>query len=110
MLCIKFQNAEEMSFVIKKPTHQKPSQIKQDIAEIFELMLTQCCDMIGSITRQQRFIIQHIKNLAQGTGALSEKNLQDLKKCKEELARIKQECNKQMSLLEKDIKILESML
>ena len=101
---------EPLSFVTKKSSSEKPNQVKQEIAEIFESMLTQCCDMIVSVAQQQRLIVQHLKNLAQAVGPLAEKNLQDLKKCRDELKQMEEDCKRRKIAVEQQIVRFEKFL
>jgi len=84
---------------VKKNSHEKPSKVKEEIAETLESLLTWSSDMIASIAHEQRLVVKKVRQLAQSEGAFAEAHPQKLKKYRESLRKMEEDFEKQARLI-----------
>lgn len=99
-VCVLFSMIQSAEFVqVKKTMNEKPSKMKEEIAQTLESLLTWSSDMIASIAQEQRLIVKKVHQLAQSEGSFAQSNPQALKRYRESLQKMEKDFEKQAQLI-----------
>ena len=102
------QSSEQsFEFIQIKKTSEKPSRVKEEIAQTLESLLTWSSDMIASIAQKQRLIVKKVHQLTQSEGAFAQSNPQALKRYRESLQKMEKDFEKQAQLIHMQFEQLE---
>jgi hypothetical protein len=102
---------ETQSFVKPKKTScDKPSKIKEDIADTLESLLTCSFDLVASITEMQRELVKEAHNLAQGTENFEHTSVHALKKRLDFLKSVECEYQKTIETMQRQIKTMKNFV
>ncbi len=108
VVCVWTLSIQSAEFVqVKKTTSEKPSKVKEEIAQTLESLLTWSSDMIASIAQEQRLIVKKVRQLAQSEGTFAQSNPQALKRYRESLQKMEKDFEKQAHLIHMQFEQLE---
>ncbi len=96
------------SFVqVKKTVSEKPSQVKEEIVEVLESLLTSTSDLIASVAQEQHLIVQKVRDVAHSQGAFSQSNPQALKRYRDSVKKMEQDFIQQTEMIQKQFALLK---